>query len=116
MIEREIRTGERERFFESFNRLHGGAYASLRIGKDDQVVDEPFLGLSSDGDDVVVHVESRKKRVHHGLRIPHVESVRLQQTDEGADAAVQMQSPGGLRTTLRFRSPMLPELLEPDVE
>jgi hypothetical protein len=40
----------------------------------------------------------------------------VQQSDEGADAAVDISSGDGTQTTLRFRSPALPEILDPAVE
>ncbi|HEX9407070.1 MAG TPA: hypothetical protein VF975_07115 [Thermoanaerobaculia bacterium] len=41
-------------------------------------------------------------------------TIRQQQTDEGADAA--LDATDGTRTIIRFRSPMLAELLDPSVE
>jgi hypothetical protein len=42
--------------------------------------------------------------------------VILQQTDEGADAALAIKSADGVTALLRFRSPMLPEMLDAVVQ
>jgi len=39
-------------------------------------------------------------------------SVSLEQTDEGADAALAIKSGDGLTTLLRFRSAVLPEMVD----
>jgi hypothetical protein len=112
MNEQDIPAAGRQPFFARFSRLHQGALITLRVGARDEVVNRPFRRLSIDGADVVVDAID-------GLgshRIPHVASVRLEQTDEGADAAVSMLSEDGTRAEVRFRSPMRADLLDPAVE
>jgi hypothetical protein len=112
MNEQDIPAASRQPFFARFSRLHQGALITLRVGARDEVVNRPFRRLSIDGADVVVDAID-------GLgshRIPHVASVRLEQTDEGADAAVSMLSEDGTRAEVRFRSPMRADLLDPAVE
>jgi hypothetical protein len=112
MTEQEIPTGERQRFFDRFSKLHEGALITLRVGAHDEVVNRPFRRVSSDGADIIVDAGD----AHCGHRIPNVAAVRLEQTDEGADAAIAMFSDSGTRAEVRFRSPIRADLLDPLVE
>lgn len=51
-------------------------------------------------DDHVTHTISRPTEVS------------LEQTDEGADAALAIKSEDGVTALLRFRSPVLPEMVD----
>ncbi len=110
MIEREIAATDRRSFFSRFSKLHDGALVSVRVEARDEVIDQPFHGLSTDADDVIVNTRD------HGHRVLHVKKVRLVQTDEGADAGIAMTSDDGTRTDVCFRSPMRAEVLDPLVE
>jgi hypothetical protein len=44
--------------------------------------------------------------------ITHPIQVSLEQTDEGADAALAIRSADGITTLLRFRSAVLPEMVD----
>jgi hypothetical protein len=116
MSERDIAAGERPAFFTSFSKLHDGALVTLRVSARDEVVDQPFHGLSIDGMDVVVSTGDGARQPHHGHRVLYVRRVQLEQTDEGADAAIAMTSDDGTRTEVRFRSPIRADLLDPAVE
>lgn len=109
MIER-VPAADRSSFLAHFSELHAGALVTLRVGARDEVVDQPFRGVSADGADVIVSTGD------HGHRVPHVADVRIEQTDEGADAAIAMTSDDGTRTEVRFRSPIRADLLDPAVE
>lgn len=115
MLQREIAITDRRPFFTCFSTLHDGALVTLRADGRDEVIDQPFHGLSVDGNDVIINTGS-VRGPHHGHRVPHVTRVRLEQTDEGADAAIAMISEDGSRTDVRFRSPMRGDLLESAVE
>jgi hypothetical protein len=116
MIERDIAATDRSSFFAGFSKLHSGALVTLCVDSRDEVLDQPFRGLSVDGADVIVNTGDGADRPHLGHRVPNVKSVRLEQTGEGADAAVAMTSDDGTRTDVRFRSPMRADLLDPLVE
>jgi len=116
MITRSIAADDREHFFSSFSRLHRGALIALNVDAHVVVADEPFGGISCDTGELIVHVGNGARRLHLGHRIPRVRGVQLEQTDEGADAAVEITSRDGTRTVVRFLSPLLPELLETAVE
>lgn len=112
MTEQDIPAAERQPFFARFSELHEGALITLRVGAHDEVVNRPFRRVSSDGADILVDAGD----AHRSHRIPHVASVRLEQTDEGADAAIAMISDDGTRAEVRFRSPIRADLLDPAVE
>lgn len=121
MKAQEIARKDWSRFFDRFSRLHGGALVTINIsgalfGCENTIVGQPLRGISADGDDVLIHIGARRRLDHLGHRVPHVRAIRLQQTDEGADAAVDLDAFDGTRTIVRLRSPMLPELLDPAVE
>jgi hypothetical protein len=116
MIERDIATADRAPFFSRFSKLHSGALVTLRVGATDEVVDQPFRGISEDGPDLIVHTGGGTNQPHLGHRVAHASRIALEQTDEGADAAVAIVSRDGTRTELRFRWPLSADLLDPAVE
>ena len=116
MVEKDISASERDRFFAAFSRLHDGAPVTLRVDASEVVGDQPFRGISCDGPDIVVHVGEGPEREHLGHRVTYPGKVRLEQTEEGADAALDIVSNDGEHTIVRFRWPMRPELLDPAVE
>lgn len=118
---REIEAPERRRFLEEVSRLHAGAIVTMSVGSPavpllDEVVAQPFRGISDDGNDVVVHIGTNGSGPHFAHRIVGVDALRLQQTDEGADAEIDIAGADDTRTIVRFHSPLLPELLDPAVE
>ena len=116
MIERDIATADRKPFFARFSRLHAGALVTLRVGARDEVVDQPFRGLSEDGTDVVIHTGRGLNASHLAHRVCQAATIALRQTDEGTDAAVAIISRDGTRTEVQFHSPMDADLLDPAVE
>lgn len=117
----EIARPEWHGFFNRFTRLHAGAIVTMnvsgpRFGQHDAVVAQPLRGISEDGEDVLILIGARRRTDHLGHRVFNVRKIRLRQTVEGADAALDIDSADGTRTIVSFRSPMLPELLEPAVE
>jgi hypothetical protein len=116
MIERRIDTGERKQFLSRFSRLHRGALVSLSVDGREQVLDQPFRGVSCDDGDLIVHLGDGAHAAHLGRRVTRVSSVSLEQTDEGADLGLAIRTKSGQRTEVRFRSPMRADLLDPAVE
>lgn len=116
MIEHDIATAARSPFFSRFSKLHVGGLVTFRVRARDEVVDQPFRGLSEDGADVVIQTGDGPGAPHPGHRVSNVATVALEQTDEGADAAVAIVSRDGTRTELRFRSPIRADLLDPAAE
>ncbi len=121
MKAKDIARSDWHRFFDRFTRLHHGAIVTVNIssalfGCQNTIVGQCLRGITDDGDDVLIHIGARRRSDHLGHRIPRVRAVRLRQTQEGADAALDIHAADGTRTVVRFRSPMLPELLDPAVE
>ena len=99
MQTQEIPRAEWLRFFDSFSRQHEGWRATLEllsadIGAQHQAEDLSFQGISMNSDDsdresiVISLVQSADDHVTH--MIDHPTHVWLQQTDEGADAALEV--------------------------
>jgi len=108
-------------FFGHFSRIHQGAIVTVSVsspdaGAFDAMLDQPFAGISSDGDDVIVHVGTRIDRPHLQHHVLHVDTVHLQQTAEGADAELDIDAFDGIRAMVKFRSPMYSDLLDAAVE
>jgi hypothetical protein len=116
MMERDIASNERDQLLATLSRGHRGAIVDVRIGGADEVVGQPFDGISADGKDLFVHLGSRPGKPHHGHRIPHVERLKLVETDDGGAAVIAMTSSDGTETRVTFRSPVREELLDPLVE
>lgn len=121
MQSRDIPIDQWPSFFNRFSRLHERALVTVNVsapevGDIDAVRDQPFGGISSEGDEVIVHVGARTDRPRLNHRILHVDSIRLQQTEEGADAEIDIDAIDGIRTVVRFRSPMHADLLDSAVE
>ena len=121
MRSRDIDREARRSFFRDLTRAHEGALVTMSVATAatpawDEVIDQPLVGVSDDGNDVIVQIGTAKGALHLSHRIVDVESVRLQQSDEGADAEVDFNGTDDSRTVVRFHSPALPELLDPGVE
>ncbi len=117
----EIARQEWPHFLHHFSRLHSGAIVNMNVsgasfGELEAVVAQPLRDISKDGNDVLIHIEARRRSDHLGHRVANVLAIRLRQTSEGKDAALDIEAADGTRTVVHFRSPMLPELLEPAVE
>ena len=112
---------EWQSFFQEFSRIHHGALISISVTapgerSHDEVMNQSLRGISEDREDIFVHTGNGAGRSHLARHVRNVDTVLVQQTDEGADAAVDIASTDGTRTIVRFRSPALPELLDAGVE
>lgn len=121
MPTQEIPREQWNNFFNSFSRQHEGWLATLEVfamdtGVQQEVSDVAFEGISLDSDNgksgaVVINV-GKTPADHVSHKIDHPVHMWLQQTDEGADAALEIEAEDDSKTLLRFRSPMLPELVD----
>lgn len=121
MKTREISRSEWPEFFDSFSRQHEGWLVTLEIFGTDigaQVEERElaFEGIVAEwnevqGDEIAIMIGA-KPEDHITHSISHPTQVSLEQTDEGADAALAIKSADGVTALLRFRSPMLPELVD----
>jgi hypothetical protein len=121
MKTKEIPKNEWPEFFDSFSRQHEGWLVTLEIFGTDigaQVEERElaFEGIVDEWDEVqgneIVIMIGAKSDDHITHSISRPTQVSLEQTDEGADAALAIKSGDGSTTLLRFRSPMLPEMVD----
>ena len=121
MIALDIARRDWHQFLHHFTRLHSGAIITMNVSGDefghyDAIVGEALRGINKDGDDVLIHLDARRRSDHLGHRVLNARAIRLRQTGEGKDSALEIDAADGSQTVVRFRSPMLPELLEAAVE
>jgi hypothetical protein len=103
-------------FFEGFTRRQSGWPVTVwllgpRIGAQIEVRDLPFEGIVSDplATSISIHLGGMPgKNVEHPVATPI--SVWLEMTDEGAEAALGINSADGTTTLLEFRCPVPLEL------
>jgi hypothetical protein len=103
-----------------FTSIHDGWLVSLDvlgpdIGAQPQVDNLPLLGISADrsNHDGTIAVSVGRSGTDQFTHIIHaVTHILVERTDEGADAALQIQSADGNTTIVRFRSAVLPETVD----
>ena len=121
MKTKEIQKTEWPKFFDSFTRQHQGWLVTLEIlgsdiGAQVEERDLAFEGIVGETDEVngnqivIMMGVQPDDHITHGISRPT--EVSLEQTDEGADAALAIKSADGVTALLRFRSPMLPEMVD----
>lgn len=121
MKTKEIPKQEWGTFFDNFSRQHDGWLATLEIlgaeiGAQVEERELPLKGIVDewdevDGNEIMIMVEA-KPDDHLTHTIRNATQVSLEQTDDGADAALAIKSADGTTALLRFRKPMLPVLVE----
>jgi hypothetical protein len=121
MPTQEIPREQWNNFFNSFSRQHEGWLATIEVfatdsGAQQEVSDVAFEGISLDSHNdksgaVVINV-GKTPADHVSHRIDHPVHIWLQQTEAGADAALEIEAEDDSKTLLRFRSPMLPEFVD----
>ena len=121
MKTKEIPRNEWQGFFDIFSRQHEGWLATLEIlgSEIGAQVEERGLtleGIVSEGDEVqgneIRIMFGAKPNDHITHSISNPTTVSLEQTDEGADAALAIESADGVTALLRFRSAVLPEFVD----
>ena len=121
MTTREIPRDEWVAFFDGFSRQHEGWLVAVEvlgadIGAQVEARELPLGGVTADlkgRDEGAISItlgESAENHVMHTITAPA--HIRLEQTAEGANAALQIESAGGATTLLRFRSALLPEMVD----
>lgn len=121
MRTQEIPKKEWTGFFDSFSRKHEGWLVKLEI-LDPEIgaqVEERELSLEGITDEwhekvgnTITIMTGVKPDDHITHSVTGPTSVSLEQTDEGADAALAIKSGDGVTTLLRFRSAILPERVD----
>lgn len=121
MQTKEIPKNEWTEFFDSFSRKHEGWLVNLEIfgpeiGAQVEQRQLALEGITDEWDEVegntIIIMTGVKPDDHITHSITHPTAVSLEQTDEGADAALAIKSDDGNTTLLRFRSAMLPEMVD----
>lgn len=121
MQTKEIPKNEWTPFFDSFSRKHEGWLVSLEIfgleiGAQVEQRQLALEGIAHESDEVegntIMIMIGVKPDDHITHSISHPTAVSLEQTDEGADAALAIKSDDGTTTLLRFRSAVLPEMVD----
>lgn len=108
------------RYLNEFTAIHAGWLVSLdvladELGAQHEIHNLPLFGISADrvGHDDTVAVSVASSRGGHLTHIiKAVSRIWLERTEEGADAALQIESAGGIKTILRFRATALPETVD----
>jgi hypothetical protein len=121
MKTKEIPKNEWPKFFDSFSRQHEGWQVTLEIfgteiGAQVQERGLAFEGIVDEWDEVqgnqLVIIVGAKSDDHITHSIGRPIEVSMEQTDEGADAVLAIKSADGVMALLRFRSPILPEMVD----
>jgi Family of unknown function (DUF5335) len=103
-----------------FTAIHEGWLVSLdvlgpEIGAQPEIVNLPLLGVSADriDHDGVIAVSVMVSAAEHFTHMIHgVTRIYVERADDGADAALEIESADGMRTILRFRVAALPETVD----
>src|SRR5436853_7080557 len=121
MQTQEIPRQEWNSFFYSFSRQHVGWLATLEVfgpevGAQEEAHELPLEGVSiaaeADKSENIAINMGKTPEDHISRTIPKPKHVWLKKTDEGADAALEIESEDEAKTLLRFRSPMPPEFVD----
>ena len=121
MSTREIPRDEWNAFFETFSKQHEGWLATVEvlgeeIGAQEEAHELPLVGITADlkgsDADAVSIIVGKRAEDHITHTITGATHVRLEQAENGADEALQIESAGDATTLLRFRFAMLPELVD----
>ena len=121
MKTKEIPREEWKAFFDNFTRRNDGWLVTLEIlgveiGAQVEQRKLAFRGIVDDWDEIasseIMMMFGTKPDQHLTHRIGNATQVSLEQTDEGADAALAIKAADGTTALLRFRSPMLPEFVD----
>jgi hypothetical protein len=121
MKTKEIPRNEWPAFFDSFSRQHEGWLVNLEIlapeiGAQLEEHDLAFEGITDESDETkgnaITIMAGLKPDDHITHSITRPTEVSLEQTDEGADAALAIKGADGVTALLRFRSTVLPELVD----
>jgi hypothetical protein len=121
MPTREIPEGQWVAFLDGFSLRHEGWLVSIEVLSSDagtqvEATDLPLVAITAsrgarDANAIDITVGASAGD-HSSRTVERVTSVALKQTDAGADEALEIRSEGGATTLVRFRSAMLPEMVD----
>jgi hypothetical protein len=117
---REIPRDEWVAYLDGFSRQHEGWLVTVEVlgsevGAQVEAQGLHLRGITAElkvGEDTISITIGGKdaERVTHTITRPT--HVRIEQAENGADMALQIESTDGVATLVRFRSPMLPEMVD----
>jgi hypothetical protein len=121
MRTKEIPRDEWKTFFDTFSRQHEGWLATLEvlgseIGAQQEARNLPLEGITATSKDTVPETiaislgKTPEDHVTHTITEPA--RVWLEQTAEGANAALEIESADQIKTLLRFRSALPAEMVD----
>ena len=117
---REIPRDEWAEYLDTFCRQHEGWLVRLEVlgaevGARVEAKELPLQGVTAElkgGEDAITITVGREgpERVTHTVTRPA--HVRVEQSEDGADMTLQIESADGLTTLVRLRSAVLPEMVD----
>ena len=121
MRTREISRSEWPEFFDRFSRQHEGWLVTLEIFgsqigaqlEERELALEGIVAVADEvkGDEIAIMIGAKPDdHITHSISRPT--KVSLEQTDEGADVALEIKTADGATALLRFRSALLPEMVD----
>ena len=120
MTTKEIKREEWPAFFDGFSRRHEGWLVTIelldeKLGDQIEVEDQALKGIVAEGkrEPKVIEIFTANSPKEHATHIiDKPTTVWVEETGEGAEAALQIESEDHGKTLLRFRSAALPETLD----
>ncbi|HKY26771.1 MAG TPA: DUF5335 family protein [Pyrinomonadaceae bacterium] len=121
MITQQIPKAEWPAFFDSFSRKHQGWLVNMQIlgpnvGAQMQEEELALEGITDEWDEVegnkIIIMTGAKPDDHITHSISRPTEVSLEQTDEGADVALEIKAADGNTALLQFCVATLPELVD----
>ena len=121
MKTKEIPKNDWPKFFDIFSRQHEGWLVTLEMfgtqfGAQVQERELTFAGIVDEWDEIhgnqIVIMVGEKPDDHITHSIANPTQVSLEQTDEDAHAVLAIKSANGVMALMRFRSQMLPEIVD----
>lgn len=118
---REIPREEWAEFLDSFSRQHEGWLVTVEvlgeeIGAQVEAEVKPLEGITAElkdgGEDLISIIVGLNPSEHVTHNIAAPTHVRIEQAENGADMALQIESSEGTTTLVRLRSAMLPEMVD----
>ena len=118
---RDIPREEWVEFLDGFSSQHEGWLVTVEvlgeeIGAQVEAEEMTLEGVSADlkggGPDVISIILVNRLKEHVTRNVTQPTHLRIEQTEGGADMALQIESGDGVTTLLRFRSAVLPEMVD----
>lgn len=102
---------------DDFSIVHDGWLVSVDVltpllGAQAEIRELPLRGLTLEPGGALTMTLARPDGTHLTHRVEAPTRIWLEQTDEGADAALEVEARDGSKTIVRFRSVVLPEVVD----